>query len=51
VPHDIRVDGFPGSATCTGVCETATTFSAAPGTYRFTCTIHPEMIGSVTLVP
>lgn len=51
VPHDIRVDGFPGSASCTGVCETSTTFSAGPGSYRFSCTVHPEMVGTLTLVP
>jgi plastocyanin len=51
VAHDIRVDGFPGSAQCTGVCETSTTFRAGPGTYRFVCTIHPDMIGTLTLTP
>jgi plastocyanin len=51
VAHDIRVDGFPGSAQCTGVCETSTTFTAGPGMYRFVCTIHPDMIGTLTLTP
>jgi len=51
VAHDIRVDGFAGAASCTGVCETSTTLTAGPGSYRFTCTIHPDMIGTLTLVP
>jgi plastocyanin len=50
VAHDIRVDGFAASASCTGVCETSTTLTAGPGTYRFICTIHPDMIGTLTLV-
>jgi plastocyanin len=51
VAHDIRVDGFAGAASCTGVCETSTTLTAGPGSYRFVCTIHPDMIGTLTLVP
>ena len=51
VAHDIRVDGFPGSASCIGVCETSATFNAGPGSYRFICTIHPDMIGTLTVVP
>jgi plastocyanin len=51
VAHDIRVDGFPGSASCTGICETSSTFTAGPGSYRFICTIHPDMIGTLTLTP
>ena len=51
VPHDIRVEGFPGAPTCTGPCETSTSFNAGPGTYRFACTVHPEMTGMLTLVP
>jgi len=51
VAHNVMVTGFGTSPDCTGPCETSLTFSAGPGSYRFSCTIHPDMVGTLTLVP
>jgi plastocyanin len=47
VPHDIGLDANR-TTTCPGPCKPAITFTAPPrGTYKLTCTLHPDM--TVTL--
>jgi plastocyanin len=51
VPHNVSIANIGTSPDCTGPCTTRLTFTAGPGTYRFFCTIHPDMVGTLTLVP
>jgi len=56
VPHDIRVlDGdreLVTSATVSGPGQTEVRFGPlAPGSYRFVCTVHPNMTGTLTVTP
>lgn len=49
VPHDVKFDGGPQSE----VLQSGGTYQRvfdAPGTYDYVCTIHPEMVGRVTVV-
>ena len=51
VPHNVSIDGLGVTGDCTGPCSTTLSFTAAPGDYAFHCTFHPDMTGSLTLVP
>jgi plastocyanin len=51
VPHDLSIDGVGVSGDCTGPCTVELHFSAIPGSYAFHCTFHPDMTGSLTVVP
>jgi plastocyanin len=49
VPHDVSFDGGPKSA----VLSFGATFQRVfdtPGTFDYECTIHPGMVGRVTVV-
>ncbi len=53
VPHNLTFDAPIGAATATivdpGESETITFPAPDPGTYRFVCTLHPGMEGSLTV--
>ena len=56
VPHDIKV--FQGDTTIaqspavTGPATTEVRFGPlAPGSYPFMCTVHPNMLGTLTVTP
>ncbi len=56
VPHDIRVlDGdreLATSATISGPGQAEVRFGPLPaGSYRFVCTVHPNMTGTLTITP
>jgi plastocyanin len=51
VPHDLSIDGVGVSGDCTGPCTVELHFSAIPGAYAFHCTFHPDMTGTLTVVP
>jgi plastocyanin len=56
VPHDIgiRQDGrdLGTSAIVTGPAMTEVRFGPLePGTYQYVCTVHPSMMGTLTIVP
>lgn len=51
VPHDLSIDGLGASGDCTGPCTVEIHFVAAAGTYAFHCTFHPDMTGTLTVVP
>jgi plastocyanin len=56
VPHDIKV--FQGGTTIgqspavTGPATTEVRIGPlAPGSYQFMCTVHPNMLGTLTVTP
>ncbi len=52
VPHDIGVNVVGGGRTdtCTGPCTSSFVFAAhVPGSYEFFCSLHPEMVGRLTV--
>jgi len=52
VPHNLtfRTAGLPAIGTVSGAAtKSATLTFTAPGTYAFTCTIHPGMDGKVVV--
>ena len=52
VPHNLtfRTAGLPAIGTVSGAAtKSATITFTAPGTYTFTCTIHPGMDGKVVV--
>jgi plastocyanin len=54
VLHDIGVNipSVGHTETCAGPCVRSITFAAhEPGTYAFSCSIHPEMVGSLIVTP
>lgn len=48
--HDVVVEGVDGNAGYRAEGEHRMTF-AAPGVYRVTCSIHPQMVGTVVVEP
>lgn len=59
VPHDVVLKGGAGEGIELGKTEIVTGVDQAqfsippliPGTYRFTCTVHPNMVTALTVVP
>jgi len=51
VPHDLSIDGVGVSGDCTGPCTVELQFVATAGSYAFQCTFHPDMMGTLTVVP
>ena len=54
VPHNVEILGLDGSSLVkseivSGPAQLVVTVPAlGPGTYRFTCTVHPNMVGTIT---
>ncbi len=48
--HDVVVDGLDGNAGFRSEGEHRMTFDE-PGVYRVTCSIHPQMVGTVVVDP
>ena len=51
VAHNVTRQRFRHHAGLHRPLRDQPTFTAGPGTYRFSCTIHTDMVGSLTLVP
>lgn len=52
VLHDVGVNVVGGGRTdtCAGPCTSSVVFAAhVPGSYQFFCSLHPEMVGSLTV--
>ena len=50
IPHNLVIDvpGVDAGKICIGPCVTSVKFTAPdPGSYRFYCTLHPDMAGTV----
>ena len=50
IPHNLVIDvpGVEAGKICIGPCSTSVKFTAPdPGSYRFYCTLHPDMTGTV----
>jgi plastocyanin len=49
VPHDLVLAGIGRTENCPGPCRSSFTFTAPPrGSYRLTCTLHPDMVVTLT---
>jgi len=51
VLHDLSIDGVGVGGDCTGPCMVELRFVATSGSYAFHCTFHPDMTGTLTVVP
>ena len=57
IPHGIAVKGMDGTAIAKGEIVTGparTELAVAPlvaGAYQFTCVVHPNMVGTITVTP
>jgi plastocyanin len=54
VLHDVGVDVVGGgrTETCAGPCTSNFVFAAhQPGSYHFFCSLHPEMVGDLKVIP
>jgi plastocyanin len=51
IPHDVQVLGMR-SGQCNGPCSVSLRFTApAPGRYAFSCSLHPDMTGTLSVTP
>ena len=48
VPHQIKSEVFPSQSLSNGATFQHT-FTEAPGVYKYSCAIHPSMLGSITV--
>ncbi|MDD5171758.1 MAG: cupredoxin domain-containing protein [Candidatus ainarchaeum sp.] len=49
VPHHLKMNGVFESSTLSNGQSYTHTFTEAPGSYPYSCTIHPSMQGTVTV--